>query len=109
MDSDAYIRLILALIFVLSLIGLLTWLARRFRLGGGALAGRGARRVKIVETATLDARRRLVLVRRDGTEHLLLVGPAGDLVVERGIAAPGSFASHMDDAEAGSAQESGLA
>lgn len=96
MESDAYIRLILALVFVLSLIGLLTWIVRRFRLGGGALAGRGARRVRIVEATTLDARRRLVLVRRDDTEHLVLVGPAGDLVVETGIAAPDAFAAHLD-------------
>ncbi len=33
----------------------------------------------------LDAKRRLVLIRRDNKEHLLLLGPDGDTVIETDI------------------------
>lgn len=39
----------------------------------------------MVENAPVDGTRRLVLVRRDDTEHLLLVGTHGDLVIESNI------------------------
>jgi flagellar protein FliO/FliZ len=48
------------------------------------LAGRD-KRLGIVEQVALDGRRRLVLIRRDGVEHLLMTGGAIDLVVEMGI------------------------
>jgi len=43
------------------------------------------RRLAFVERAHLDNGRKLVLVRRDGVEHLLLIGGPIDLVVETGI------------------------
>jgi flagellar protein FliO/FliZ len=36
----------------------------------------------------LDGKRRLVLLKRDGVEHLLLIGLTTDVVVETGITAP---------------------
>jgi flagellar protein FliO/FliZ len=85
-DATDYLRFALALVFVLALIGLASWLARRFGLGGRVFSARtGARRIGIVEATTIDARRRLVLVRRDNAEHLLLIGGGNDLVVEHGI------------------------
>ncbi|MBV8536095.1 MAG: flagellar biosynthetic protein FliO, partial [Alphaproteobacteria bacterium] len=43
--------------------------------------------LSVVESALLDGKSRLVLVRRDATEHLLVLGPAGAVVVETGIPA----------------------
>lgn len=88
MEFDTYLRFLLALVFVLGLIAALTWAARRFGFGGGInpLKGR-ASRLGVVETLALDARRRLVLVRRDDHEHLLILGPTGETVVEGGIPA----------------------
>lgn len=43
------------------------------------------RRLEIVEHANLDGRRKLVLIRRDDVEHLLLTGGPIDVVVETGI------------------------
>jgi flagellar protein FliO/FliZ len=86
MDLLDYGRFLAALLFVLGLIALVAWLARRFRLGPGAPAG-AARRLAVLETLPLDARRRLVLIRRDDTEHLLLLGADGNRVVEGGISA----------------------
>jgi flagellar protein FliO/FliZ len=71
-----------ALVFVLALIGLVAWLMRRF---GPALRLGRVGRLRLVETIALDSRRRLVLVRRDETEHLLMIGGAGDVVIETGI------------------------
>jgi flagellar protein FliO/FliZ len=85
MDLIDYGRFVAALLFVLGLIALTAWLARRFRLGPGGPPG-GARRLAVLETLPLDARRKLVLIRRDATEHLLLLSPDGNRLVERGIA-----------------------
>jgi flagellar protein FliO/FliZ len=44
-----------------------------------------SRRLGFVERAALEGGRKLLLVRRDGVEHLILVGGPIDLVVETGI------------------------
>jgi flagellar protein FliO/FliZ len=86
MDLDVYLRFVLALVFVLALIGLIAWVGRRFGLLGRMGAVRAAnRRIGVVESVTLDAKRRLVLVRRDDIEHLVLLGPTSEVLVEGGI------------------------
>ncbi len=87
-----YVRFILALLFVLALIGGLSLLARRFGLTPRATAsgGRAERRLAIVEVAPVDAKHRLILVRRDDRESLILLGPTADLLVEADIPAPGA-------------------
>jgi len=79
-------RFFIAFLVVLALIGLTAWLVRRFgsnRLGGGA---RGRQpRLAVIDAATVDGRRRLVLIRRDNIEHLLMIGGPTDLVVEPNI------------------------
>lgn len=80
-------RAILALVLVLGLIGAAAWGARRF--GPAMLFAakpKGARSLGVIETLSLDARHRLVLVRRDDRRHLLLIGPGQSLVVEDSIA-----------------------
>ena len=67
-------------------IAAVAWAARRFGLGGRlAMQASKARRLHVVEVAPLDSRRKLVLVRRDASEHLLLLGHSQDLLVESGI------------------------
>lgn len=89
MDLDNYLRFAAALIFVLALIGLATWMARRFGFGSRAPQVRsGQRRLGIVAVATVDARHRAVLLRRDDREHLVLIGPSADLLIESGIVPP---------------------
>jgi hypothetical protein len=46
---------------------------------------KGERRLEVVDHANLDSRRRLVLIRRDDVEHLLLTGGPVDVVIETGI------------------------
>jgi len=79
-----YLRFLAALGVVLGLIVVLAWAARRFKLVPGLETGSrgGKRRLAVLEVLALDPRHRLVLVRRDAAEHLLLLGPAGHAVVE---------------------------
>jgi hypothetical protein len=50
----------------------------------------------VTAAIALDGRRRLLLVRRDDVEHLLLIGGPADLVVESGIGPGGSnFEKHL--------------
>ncbi|MDX1486169.1 MAG: flagellar biosynthetic protein FliO [Alphaproteobacteria bacterium] len=90
MDFSTYFQFLLALIFVLALIGLIAWAYRHFALGGKVLGGaRKTGRLEVIESKHVDAKRRLVLLRRDSVEHLILLGPNGETVVETGIASAG--------------------
>ena len=104
MEFDTYLRFLMALIFVLALIGLLAWLAKRFGVGGKLSVTPGRRRLGIVEVSQLDGKRRLVLVRRDSVEHLLLLGTGSETVVERGIPIPEGAEAHPDGADAEAAE-----
>jgi Flagellar biosynthesis protein, FliO len=58
------------------------------RVFGGNVRGRKGSRLGISEYYEIDKSRRLVLVRRDDMEHLLLIGGEQDLVVESEIGSP---------------------
>jgi flagellar biogenesis protein FliO len=76
-------QFILTLIIVFGLVALVVWLVRRY--GGnafGAVSRNRAPRLALVDALPVDGRRRLVLVRRDNVEHLLLIGGTTDIVVE---------------------------
>jgi flagellar protein FliO/FliZ len=76
-----------AFVAVLALIGVAAWLVRRFagnRLGANTNRGRMPR-LAVIDAAAVDGRRRLVLVRRDNIEHLLMIGGPTDIVVEPNI------------------------
>lgn len=87
MDGMDYLRFALALVFVLGLIGGLVVLARRAGIGfpASALKPGGTRRLSVVEATQVDSRRRLVLVRRDDVEHLLILSPTTETLIETGI------------------------
>src|ERR1700751_1206989 len=81
------VTFILAFLAVLALIGVAAWLVRRFassRLGASTNRGRMPR-LAVIDAAAVDGRRRLVLVRRDNIEHLLMIGGPTDIVVESNI------------------------
>jgi len=80
-------RFFLAFLVVLTLIGGAVYLVRRFgadRLGAAAARGRQPR-LAVIDATAVDGRRRLVLIRRDNVEHLLLIGGPTDVVVEPNI------------------------
>lgn len=89
MAWDVTFRALLSLLLVFGLIVGAGLVARKIGARGGLLARRaGKRRLAVIEAITIDNRRRLVLVRKDGVEHLLLVGGATDLLVEQGTPHP---------------------
>jgi len=88
------VRFFLAFLIVLGLIGAAAWAVRRFGSARFAGAVRGRQpRLAVIEYATVDARRRLLLVRRDNVEHLMMIGGPTDVVVEANIvrAAPAAL------------------
>lgn len=85
LDYDTYVRGLAALVAVLGLIAGAAWVARRMGFGSARSGSRRDRRLAISEVLAVDNRRRLVLIKRDAVEHLLLIGGTGDVIVERGI------------------------
>lgn len=79
------IRLILALAFVLALMGGFAFLLKKLGLTQNALA-RPGKRLKIAESLPLGPRHRLLLIQRDDKQHLVILGPSGETVVESDIA-----------------------
>jgi hypothetical protein len=87
-DMPLAVRFLIAFVIVLALIGATAFLVRRFgseRLGGSSARGRQPRLAGI-DAAPVDGRRRLILIRRDNVEHLLMIGGPTDLLVEANIA-----------------------
>ena len=78
-------RAVFGLAFTLGLIGVAAWAARRYapQLMARLNAEKGARRLQVVETLVLDPARRLVLVRVDDEERLILLGEGRELVEPR--------------------------
>jgi flagellar protein FliO/FliZ len=97
-DVDLLLRFALALALVLALIAATGWIGRRY-MGAGRLSSfKGKRRLGVVETLAIDGRTRLLLVRRDSTEHLIMLGATGAVVVERAIGPASEFSRAVDAA-----------
>jgi flagellar protein FliO/FliZ len=87
-DMPLPIKFVVAFVLVLVLIGGAAYLVRRF--GATALnaaaGGRGRQpRLAVIDAASVDGRRRLVLIRRDNVEHLIMIGGPSDVVIEPNI------------------------
>jgi hypothetical protein len=86
-DVPLAVRFLVAFVIVLALIGAAAWAVRRFganRLGANAMRGRQPR-LAVIDAAAVDGRRRLVLIRRDNVEHLIMIGGPSDIVIEPSI------------------------
>jgi len=94
MDLATYLKFTLSLGLVLALFGAGVWAMKRY-LPGLRIGVRAGRRLSVVEVLMLDTRRRIVLVRRDDVEHLILLGATTETVIERGIGVSPSFAEHL--------------
>jgi flagellar protein FliO/FliZ len=89
MDGLTFIRFLAAFLFVLALIGVCVWAARRFGLVARMSPGtKSGQRLKIVDILPIDARRRAILLRRDNVEHLVILGEKEATLIESGIPAP---------------------
>ncbi len=92
-----YLQFALALGFVLALIGVLALLAQRLGLGHAPRRGT-QRRLAVAEVMALDAKHKLVLVRRDDVEHLIVLGPGAPAVIEMNVQAAPPFAAALAEA-----------
>lgn len=92
MESVSFFPYFLSLIFVLGLIMGVAWLMARSGFTTGTWfkslnAGKN-RRLEILETMPLDARRRVVIFRRDDKEHVLIIGATSEHILESDIKNP---------------------
>ena len=76
---------VLALVAVLALAVLGLWLLK-LTMKSTATLGRGRnRRLGVVEQLQIDAKRQVLIIRRDDVEHVIMTGGGQDVVVETGI------------------------
>ena len=85
MGDVLFYLLVIALLGAAAVAG--TYFFRNYMQGSGAgvFGNRAERRLDVVEQSSIDGRRRLVLVRRDNVEHLIMTGGPVDLVIETNI------------------------
>lgn len=74
MEDISLMRVLLAFGFTIGLILLLSWALRHFRSHKWVEKVQGPKRLQLVEQLYLDSRHKLVLVKCDEAEHLLLIG-----------------------------------
>jgi flagellar protein FliO/FliZ len=86
------VKFIIVFMLILAILVPLLW--RRFSVGPlSPLGPRGRQpRLAVIDSAAVDVRRRLVLIKRDNVEHLLMIGGPVDIVVEANIARTGTVA-----------------
>lgn len=88
-EGPARIATWIAIVLSLTVLALIVIRLLRSMVPGTFISGGGKRhqRLAVVDARAVDSRRRLVLVRRDDREHLLLIGGPTDVVVEGAIEA----------------------
>ena len=86
MNWTDYLRFVMAFTFVMGLMGGMWVIMRKLTLGHYQTSP-DKRRLKIVESLMLDSRHRAVLLQRDDKEHLVILSPTGETVVETRIEA----------------------
>jgi flagellar protein FliO/FliZ len=86
--SVSWLQIVLAFAVVAALLAFFGFALRYFKMRGFTMPGvaPAARRLQIIETLLIDPRRRLVIVRCDAAEHLLLLGVNEDVVIEANLA-----------------------
>src|SRR5271165_3553257 len=99
-------KVVFALVIVIGLASAVFYMVRYVsasRLGGAGIRGRQPR-LAVIEVAGVDPRRRLLLIRRDNVEHLIMIGGPTDVVVEpnivRAVAVTGTRDTARDTASA---------
>jgi len=89
MDILSMLRTLGALGMVLGMLAGALWFVKRYDVKlPGRVSNTRRKRIEIVERLSVDAKRSVALIRRDGMEHLVMFGPEGQSTIETGIAAP---------------------
>lgn len=87
-DFPMMLRMFAAMAFVLALMFGLSILMRKLNLNERGPKGGAKRRLKVVETLSLDSRRRAVILSCDEKEHLVILSVNGETIVENNLKAP---------------------
>lgn len=82
----------LVALIALGIIMVVVKIVRKLTKGPYASSGSHRARLAVMDAAEVDAQRRLVLVRRDEVEHLVMIGGPTDIVIEQNITGPGRSA-----------------
>lgn len=86
MEITSVLTSVFALIFVISLIFIVSILLRKYGAGRIFVEGNEKnKRLSVKDTLIIDSRRKLVLISRDNTEHLILLSPDKEMIVESNI------------------------
>jgi len=90
---DAIYYLSVVLLLALAVFGLIFVVQKQLGGGGssstfGLFGPKPYRRIGVVDHVTVDGKRRLILLRRDDVEHLIMTGGPVDVVIETGITPP---------------------
>lgn len=81
METANILQAIFSLILVISLIGISSILYKKYVLDKNLMKGGKPRRMVIEEQLYIDSRRRLILVKKDNKEFLLLIGQNGETII----------------------------
>jgi flagellar protein FliO/FliZ len=76
----------LGIVLMLIVIGL--WLLKLLSRASARLGRDSEKRLVVVDSATVDGKRKVMIIRRDNVEHVIMTGGPQDLVIETGIAVP---------------------
>jgi hypothetical protein len=76
----------LGIVIVLIVLGL--WLLKLLTRATGRLGQANEKRLQVIDTANVDGKRKVMIIRRDNVEHVIMTGGPQDLVIESGIAVP---------------------
>jgi flagellar protein FliO/FliZ len=87
-DLNNLVLAVAAILFIIALGSLVVWAFKTYF--GGSPSGTGFmrprdKRLGVIETASVDAKRKLFLLRRDDVEHLVMIGGPIDMLIETGI------------------------
>jgi len=90
MEYGSIINSLLALVLVLGLIALASALLRKYGANATRVSGRvkGVNRLQIVDSLAIDGRRKMVLLRRDDKEHLVMLSLDKETIIESDIEIP---------------------
>lgn len=85
MEVIILIKAISAFVFVIGLMYLFSYIMKRTGVANSLAAVKSEARLKIVEFLPIDHSRKLVIIKRDNKEHLLLLGSNNETVIETDI------------------------
>lgn len=82
MDMEMIIRAVLSLTLVVGLIGLVAISYKKYFLNKNIMNKNAEKKLKIEEVLYIDSKRKLVLVKKDEKDILLLISPNSETVIK---------------------------